>query len=92
MKQIPDFKTALERQQWFIANADYFTAITRLNRQNIRAEFPNLGAAEAYAHEELKNVNYRSFLIYAVVGNSDTFVKSVLRNNDNHSEPGNNPN
>jgi hypothetical protein len=85
-KQIPDFKSALERQQWFTDNADYFTTITRLNRQNIRAEFPTLGEAEAYAKKELQNVNLRSFLIYAVVGVSDTFVKSVLRNNDNHNQ------
>lgn len=92
-KAIPDFKSSIERQQWFIANADYFTAITRLNRENIRAEFKSLSAAEAYAKGELiKNKDYRSFLLYSVVGSSDNFVKSVLRTDDNHSQTGNNPN
>lgn len=86
MKQIPEFTSEIDRQKWFITNADYFTAITRYNRQNIREEKPTLAEAKAYAKAALsKNPAYRSFMIYAVVNGSDTFVQAVLRTNDNHN-------
>ena len=80
MKHIPDFKTSLERQQWFVANADYFTAITRRNMINERVEFSTLVAAEAFAREMLlQDLTLKPYIIYAVVNDSDSFVKTVLR-------------
>lgn len=91
MKDIPSFKTELERQRWFIDNADYFTAITRRKMRYERAQFDTLSQAEAHAKAVLAaDPEVRSFLLYAVVNASDTFVKTVLRDNNGNQGPVNN--
>jgi hypothetical protein len=77
MKQIPDFKTEQERQQWFIQNADYFTACT-VRPIKERAEFPTRADAMAYALKiTATDPMSGPYMIYAVVNNSDTWVENV---------------
>jgi hypothetical protein len=93
MKDIPSFKTELERQRWFIDNADYFTAITRRKMRYVRTEHPTLAEAEAHAKGALNtDPAIRSFLIYAVVNVSDTFVKTIIKDEHGNQNPVNNNN
>ena len=79
MKQIPDFKSIEERDQWITDNADYFTTLVYWGeggRSFSRYELSTLLNAEKAANFFAKN-GYKS-MIYAVVGASDAFVKSVF--------------
>lgn len=87
-KSVPSFQSELERQRWFIANADYFTAITRRKMRYERSEFPTLAEAETFIKQAMaEDPDIRSFLIYAVVGQSDSFVKTVIRHTNGDQSP-----
>ena len=78
MKMIPEFKTEPQRQQWFVENGDYFTAVVRKHNRNIKMPFHTKVEAVTYAQQELsKDPLSRPFMIYAVVGHSDSFVENV---------------
>lgn len=77
MKTVPSFESEKDRQQWFIANADYFTVVRLRNRRYERHEEPTLEAAKQTARRILKEGHNRPFMIYAVVNNSDSFVEMV---------------
>lgn len=76
-KPIPSFDSELERQKWFVANADYFTIIRFRNRKYERVEVPNLAGADLMATRMVFEEPGRPLMIYAVVGSSDHFVKTV---------------
>lgn len=79
MTKMPDFSTEKERQQWIIDNADYFSLILRRDGKNNRAEFPTLADAENGALRLLELDPTARFLIYAVSGVSDVYVKTVSK-------------
>ena len=80
---IPDFKTEAQRQQWFIENAQYWTTVTRRAGRKVRTEYLTRAEAKAHAHKMLKDdLTGRPYMIYAVVGRSDSFVENVMRQED----------
>lgn len=79
MTNMPDFESEKERQQWIINNADYFTVVRRRNLKNERLEFKSLSEAEAGARKLLVDNPDARYLIYAVAGIHDTFVKVIAK-------------
>jgi hypothetical protein len=80
MKPIPDFKSEIERRQWFIDNAQYFTAVSRRHMHNERTEHKTREDAVKFAAESLRNdPQARPYMIYAVVNNSDVWVENIIR-------------
>ena len=66
-----------ERQQWLIEQAQYFTVIRRMDYRYHRVEFPTLPEALAMAKLVVGVDPAARLLIYAVNGNSDTYVCTV---------------
>ncbi len=79
---IPDFTDEPERRQWITEHAEYFTVIRarlRTERKREREEYPTLEAATARAEELIKRNPRTRYLIYAVYGPHDTWVKTVSK-------------
>lgn len=77
---MPDFKTADDRTAYIIANADYFTCVRRkasVGTGYERHEVPTLERAEELARE-LANAAQKPYMIYAVCGIHDTYVKGIV--------------
>jgi hypothetical protein len=72
-----NFDTAIDRHNWIIQNADYFTTCRLFNRRYERTEHPDLETARSHAKELLKGNDSKPVMIYAVTGSSDTFVGMV---------------
>ena len=70
------FENWKTRNEWIVKNATYFTAFRYLTRQRQRLEAPTIEGAREQAKTLLKE-NPKAVLIYAVSGNSDTFVEMV---------------
>lgn len=72
------FKSEKDRQQWIIANADYFTVVRFKNRRYERHERKTLEEAEKLAKELCFQNEGSRWMIYAVTAEGrDTFVKTV---------------
>lgn len=73
-----DFESIAERDAWITANADYFTVGRRLGPREgyDRHEVKTLSEAENLAGRMAKQTG-RAYLIYAVAGISDCFVKAI---------------
>lgn len=83
-----DFATWQERDAWILKNADYFTVVRFHGRNHHldghrgkaaeyeRHECPTLREAEALA-KRLKETPGRPFMIYAVSGTHDAYVKTI---------------
>lgn len=73
-----DFESIAERDAWMIANAEYFVVGRRLGPGEgyERHECKTLAEAETLARRMFERVN-KPYLIYAVVGNHDAFVKAI---------------
>lgn len=73
-----DFQTIDERDQYLTANADYFTVGRRLGpfEGYERHEVKTLSEAENLAGRMAKQ-SKKPYLIYAVMGISDCFVKAI---------------
>ena len=76
--QTGDFLTIAERDDWIIANADYYTVVRYLGPLNgyERHEVKSLDAAKKLAGRMAKKAG-RPYLIYACAGQKDCFVCSV---------------
>ena len=76
-----DFESIAERDAWMIANAEYFTVGRRLGPREgyERHEVHTLDDAEKLAANLAKKAN-RIYMIYAIVGPHDCFVKSIHPN------------
>lgn len=74
-----NFSSIAERDKWITDNADYFSVIRRLNRHYSRYEFPTLAEAEAGAERMTSNDPEARYLIYAVAGRSDCWVKTITQ-------------
>jgi hypothetical protein len=76
---MPDFKTELDRREWIVANANYFTVLNYAPWGNSqRLEFPTLELAEQAAQRIIaRDKPARPLMIYAVAGIHDTWVKNV---------------
>lgn len=78
-KEMPDFKTADEREKWIISHADYFTYILRRDRRNYRGEAKTLPLARDGAWRIIEADPTAKVMIYAVAGTHDTFVGVVAK-------------
>jgi hypothetical protein len=77
MTQLPDFKTPKERDEYFLANAEFYTVIQRLSPYSIdRHECKDYDEAVKVACD-LVCVTGRPYMIYSVIGPYDSFIKSV---------------
>ena len=76
--QTGDFLTIAERDDWIIANADYYTVVRYLGPLNgyERHEVKTLNQAKKLAGRMAKKAR-KPYLIYAVAGISDVFVKAI---------------
>ena len=72
-----DFENSDQRNAWIIKHAEYFTTCRRIRMKLIRAEHRTIEEARKHAGELLKEDNSKPVLIYAVSGNSDTYVEMV---------------
>ena len=74
-----DFLTIAERDDWIIANANYYTVVRYLGPLNgyERHEVKSLDAAKKLAGRMAKKAG-RPYLVYAVADQKDCFVCSVL--------------
>ena len=74
---MPDFATANDRHEHILKNADYFTAVAFMGRgQYDRHERKTQQEAEAVA-EALAKQRKKRYMIYAVAGGSDTYIKTI---------------
>lgn len=75
-----NFETAQQRQEWIIKHAEYFTTCrtisTRTSKERTRNEHSSLEDARGHAKVMLAE-NPKPVLIYAVSGNSDTYIEMV---------------
>ena len=73
-----DFHTAAERDAWIIANASTLTVVRYLGPHNgyERHEVRTLQQAEKLAGRLAKQAG-KPYLIYALAGRSDCFVKAI---------------
>lgn len=72
-----DFKSAEERQQWIMEHAEYFTVFRYKNRKRIRHERPSLEEAEILARSLCLAEPGSRWMIYAVNGVMDSWIKTV---------------
>jgi hypothetical protein len=78
MTQLPDFKTAKERDQYFLENAEMFTVIRRLSPYSVdRHECKGYFEATRLATKLAKEAG-RPYLIYGVIGPYDSFIETRL--------------
>ncbi len=77
MTNIPDFSTEPERRQWFIDHADAFTTVRFVNNKYNKKVHPTLLDARLAARRMFDAEPGKPFLIYAVVGSSDSWVENV---------------
>lgn len=73
---MPDFKSSQERDKWMVDHADYFTVGRRSKGRYERFELPTLPEAEKLAGR-MANEAKAPYMIYAVAGIHDAFVKAV---------------
>lgn len=74
---IPEFSKAEERNQWIIANAQYFTTIYRRQRRYERGEHWSYDDAVAAARKLVDRAPQGRVLIYAVAGGHDALAATV---------------
>jgi hypothetical protein len=72
-----NFATAQERQDWIIQHANHFTTVRRLNMVVAKQEHKTIDEARAHAKKMVEANGTKPVLIYAVNGNSDTYVEMV---------------
>jgi hypothetical protein len=72
-----NFETAQSRNDWIIEHAEYFTTCRMINRKYIRNEHKTLDEARRHAKTMLAENGTKPVLIYAVQGNSDTYIEMV---------------
>lgn len=72
-----NFESAQARQEWIIQHAEYFTTCRMIARRYIRAEHKSLDDARQAAKLLLAEDASKPILIYAVQGNSDTYIEMV---------------
>lgn len=73
----PDFATEKDRHEWVISHAEYFTTAIFLGRGKYeRVEHKDLLEAGRYALKRSAETG-KKVMIYAVVGTSDTLVRTV---------------
>jgi len=78
MTQRPlDFASAKEREEWIIANAQYFTTCRTINRKYERQEHATLELARSHAKSLLAENPIKPILIYAVEGESSVYIEMV---------------
>lgn len=77
LSALPDFDNEPMRRAFLIKHAEYFTTIRREKRRYVRKEHPTLDEARAYAQAEVEKDKSFRFLIYAVIGRSDSYVETV---------------
>lgn len=73
-----NFDSSQHRDEWIQSNADYFTVVRKLPPPAgyERHECQTLKSAESLA-KKLANEANRAYLIYAVAGDSSSFVRGV---------------
>jgi hypothetical protein len=77
MAGVPDFKSAEERDLYFMQNADYFTLFKQRGfGTREKSEYKTLEAAEKAAQTK-KVIGGGGYMIYAVIGEQSAFVKSI---------------
>ncbi len=76
-KRIPEFPDAAARERWFMNNAEYFTIVRRVGLSYERHERRTFAEALAYAQLLAERIQ-KPYMIYAVVGQSDTWVRNVM--------------
>jgi hypothetical protein len=88
MIQLPDFKTAKERDQYFLENAEMFTVIRRLSPYSVdRHECKGYLEATRLADKLTKDTG-RIYMIYAVIGPYDSFCEAThVRRFDGKDKP-----
>lgn len=72
-----NFESAKEREAWLLQNANYFTTVRMLNRRYARQEHKTLEEARTHAHLLLIQDGSKPVLIYAVKGDSSTYVEMI---------------
>lgn len=72
-----NFTSEKERSDWLIENAEYFCLVNATKRGK-RLEFRTLPEAQAVAKYMIKLYPKARLMIYAVHGQSDVWVESVL--------------
>lgn len=75
-RDIPDFKSSQERDDYFRDNADYFTAVRKSGLGYERNEAPTLAAAVNLAKTKI-TIGGGRYMIYAVIGEQSAFVQTV---------------
>lgn len=74
---MPDWASALDRDKWFLENAEYFTIVRFKGVGDYeRHERGSETEATELAEELVKGNNHR-YAIYAVVRNESAFVKAI---------------
>lgn len=72
-----NFTSELERRNWMIENADYFTIVRRAKFKNHCVEVPTLAEARALAKGIVKRWPHVRLIIYAIHRTSDTYVETI---------------
>jgi len=71
-----NFPNEATRGRWIISNADYFTAVRFRKQRYERHECPTLAAAVVKAKQMIAEAG-GPIMIYAVAGDSSTWVQNV---------------
>lgn len=72
-----NFESAQARQDWIIQHAEYFTTCRLIARKYVRNEHKSLEEARQHAKVMLAENSAKPVLIYAVQGNSDTYIEMI---------------
>lgn len=85
----PEFRSPKDREEWVKAGADYFTVVRYLGplKGYERHEVSTLAEAEALARRMAEQSGLR-YMVYAVRGRSDAFLKWVGEQTVVRSAPG----
>lgn len=75
-RDIPDFKSSQERDDYFRDHAEYFTAVRKSGLGYERNEAPTLAEAVKLAKTKI-TIGGGRYMIYAVIGTQSAFVQSV---------------
>jgi hypothetical protein len=86
MKPIPDFKSIEERDTWFRDNADYFTVVRHNGHGNYTKIECNSLKEALYTAKWLATKHDNTWMIYAVVGVSDAFVRMITPDWKDHEK------
>lgn len=74
--QLPDFKTAEDRQRWITEHAEYFTCSVRVDSVMQKLNCMTLESAEKSASRMAYHYN-KPIMVYGCYGPYDTWVKNI---------------